>query len=693
MIDSTVAAIATAVISVVLAFVMTILAARKKKKASLRPSTTVPTAGQLETTTPAMPPTVEPAAAKRAGAQLERLAPPMSRWIQTESGWKKNEDELVPEPKKPEAQAPAPAVPTTGQIEIATPARGASPEPPVVPPTEEQAAERAAQLERLATLPEHLQLGVTLPGMRELLLELPDDALEQVNAKIPLDKETGEPKFPTNDTFNGYANQFFTNLWAKEGKEGQPGDGLAVCERLKKLGSLHVGEATHFVSWFLATSIKTLLDALANFLEQQGLREEDTFFWVCDYVIRQGEDVKADLARLGDCVSAVGHTVLLMEPWHAPAPLKRAYCITEVYHTQKSGAQFAVVMSSAQQDAFDEALISDFDSIQASLSKVDVRTATCRDEKDTKAILDELERGVGFVACNTQVIGLLREALVAQARAALERLPAAERGTSRLINNLGMLLQDMGQLEEARPLYEEALQVRRETLGERHPGTLVLINNMGVLLKEMGKLEEAKPLYEEALQGCRETLGDRHRNTLASISNMGGLLKAMGKLEEARLLLEEAMQGCRAALGDRQPHTLTSINNMGYLLQDMGKLEEARLLLEEAVQASRETLGDRHPHTLISISNLADLLRTTGSLAEAELVLENTVVVVQEVLGNDHATTLKITAIAARLQHAQPGGAVAGKELLAATVARMVKVLGESHAQTGKYRKVLTEME
>ena len=189
-----------------------------------------------------------------------------------------------------------------------------------------------------------------------------------------------------------------------------------MCERLQKQGSPHVGEATVFVSWFLNTPIATLLDALANFLEQQGLREEDTYFWVCDYVIRQN-DVKTDLAWLGDCVSAVGHTVLLMEPWHAPAPLKRAYCIKEVYYTQKSGAQFDVVMSSAQQAAFEKALVRDFHSIQASLSKVDVRTATCRNAEDTKAILDELEQGVGFVACNTLVIGLLREALVDQARA------------------------------------------------------------------------------------------------------------------------------------------------------------------------------------------------------------------------------------------------------------------------------------
>ena len=135
--------------------------------------------------------------------------------------------------------------------------------------TEEQTAKRAAQLKRLSALPEHLQLGVTLPGMRELLLKLPGDALEQVNANIKLDEKTGEPKFPTNDTFNGYANQFFMNLWAKLAKEGQPeGDGLAVCERLKEQGSPHVGKATHFVSWFLATTIETLLDALANYLKQ-----------------------------------------------------------------------------------------------------------------------------------------------------------------------------------------------------------------------------------------------------------------------------------------------------------------------------------------------------------------------------------------------------------------------------------------
>jgi len=110
-----------------------------------------------------------------------------------------------------------------------------------MPPTEEQATKRAAQLERLAALPEHLRLGVTLAGMRELLKQMPPGAVEQANAKIPREEGKrvgcftwkGKPRFPKNDAINGYTNQYWFTKWAEEAKAGQPqGDGLAVCERL-----------------------------------------------------------------------------------------------------------------------------------------------------------------------------------------------------------------------------------------------------------------------------------------------------------------------------------------------------------------------------------------------------------------------------------------------------------------------------
>ena len=72
----------------------------------------------------------------------------------------------------------------------------------------------------------------------------------------------------------------------------------------------------------------------------------------------------------------------------------------------------------------------------------------------------------------------------------------------------------------------EALEVLRETLGNRHPKTLNSINNLGHLLKDKGDLAAAEPLYREALEVKLETLGRRHPSTLSSINNLGMLLQA-----------------------------------------------------------------------------------------------------------------------------------------------------------------------
>ena len=70
-------------------------------------------------------------------------------------------------------------------------------------------------------------------------------------------------------------------------------------------------------------------------------------------------------------------------------------------------------------------------------------------------------------------------------------------------------------------------------LGNKDGSTLTYIDRLGLLLKAEGKLDEAKPLFEEVLTGKRETLGDKHPSTLPSINNLGFLLRAEGKLDEA----------------------------------------------------------------------------------------------------------------------------------------------------------------
>ena len=206
-------------------------------------------------------------------------------------------------------------------------------------------------------LPKRLLLGVTIGAIKVHLESLPQDVVTQANANIPRD-EDGELLYPPSDELNGYVNQVSVKLQDANS---------SFTERLQQQGSPHVGPAEVFVSWYLGTPMHSLLDALQQYLQQHAL-SSDTKFWLCDFCIRQGDSELSDVNRLGEIVSAVGRTVLLLEPWDAPVPLKRAWCVFEVYHTQRSKARFDVIMSSQQQRDFEHALVHNFDKISGAIA-------------------------------------------------------------------------------------------------------------------------------------------------------------------------------------------------------------------------------------------------------------------------------------------------------------------------------------
>ena len=80
------------------------------------------------------------------------------------------------------------------------------------------------------------------------------------------------------------------------------------------------------------------------------------------------------------------------------------------------------------------------------------------------------------------------------------------------------MLYSLGRMKEAEPLFAEALRLRREELGERHPDTITSLNNYAVALQALGRMDEAEPIYAEALRLRREVLGERHPDTLSSLS-------------------------------------------------------------------------------------------------------------------------------------------------------------------------------
>jgi eukaryotic-like serine/threonine-protein kinase len=212
--------------------------------------------------------------------------------------------------------------------------------------------------------------------------------------------------------------------------------------------------------------------------------------------------------------------------------------------------------------------------------------------------------------------------------------------TLRSISEMGALRGQMGQLEEQRRLYREAMIGYRELLGERHVHTLTATGSMGAHYSRSGELELAEHYFVDGLEKSRESLGSDHSQTLTALNNMGTLLGDQELFDEAMPYFREVLDIRRRRIGDKHPDTLSSVNNMGWLLQQKGRLDDALPYYREALDGRRQVLGNDHPSTMLSVNNMSFLLGALGRHEEAEPFSLEVVQNARRMYGNDHHRTL-----------------------------------------------------
>ena len=110
--------------------------------------------------------------------------------------------------------------------------------------------------------------------------------------------------------------------------------------------------------------------------------------------------------------------------------------------------------------------------------------------------------------------------------------------------------------------YERALAIFEEVLGPEHPKVGTLVNNLGGVLQDMGDLEGAREHIERALAIDEAAYGHDHPEVGRDVNNLGLVLKAMGDLEGAREHYERALAICRRAYGEGHPRTQIVLRNL-----------------------------------------------------------------------------------------------------------------------------------
>ena len=176
------------------------------------------------------------------------------------------------------------------------------------------------------------------------------------------------------------------------------------------------------------------------------------------------------------------------------------------------------------------------------------------------------------------------------------RLGASPSSIASSLNNLGLTLSERGTLRRRRAAAARGhrhLAGARRTDGARR--VAVGLNNLASILRQQGRLDDAVPMLEQAIAIRRQRLGNGHPGWRRCSATSGQVFNAKGELAKAEPLLREALAIRRRAYGDDHPDTVTAVNNLTSLLHDQGDLAAAEPLYRAALGQRRQAPGHDAP--------------------------------------------------------------------------------------------------
>ena len=157
----------------------------------------------------------------------------------------------------------------------------------------------------------------------------------------------------------------------------------------------------------------------------------------------------------------------------------------------------------------------------------------------------------------------------------------------RVFSNYGIILQNLGNLEEAKLLLLKAIKVKPD-YAEAH-------NNLGIILRDLGKLQDAELSTRRAIK-LKSKYAEAH-------NNLGTILIRIGKKNKARLSILESIK--------LKPDYAEAHCNLGIILRDLGKLQDAELSTRRAIRINT-SFAEAH-------NNLGTILKDLSKLQDAEL--------------------------------------------------------------------------
>lgn len=234
---------------------------------------------------------------------------------------------------------------------------------------------------------------------------------------------------------------------------------------------------------------------------------------------------------------------------------------------------------------------------------------------------------------------VFREALH-EARQIFEKLSgdfdADPRIRSGILNDLAMLLDELGDLKGARWRMELAIEIDEENYPSDHAVFAIRYSNLAFILHDLGDVSGAISLLDRAIEIDKKTYDANHPSLAIRYAKRAMLLNEVGDWPGAQLQMARAIEIWENAFVSNHPTLAKAYGNYAMILRDMGDLSGARGRIEHVIGMLENTYDLNHPVLASGHSNLAMILRDMGDLAGARLHQEGAIKILEKAYDANH---------------------------------------------------------
>lgn len=227
--------------------------------------------------------------------------------------------------------------------------------------------------------------------------------------------------------------------------------------------------------------------------------------------------------------------------------------------------------------------------------------STTENERLRVLLIIHLAKAYSFLGLYNRSKQLLNELLVEFEGKGVQ---TEENDIAYVKNDLALTLRELGELQEAKFLFQNVLEIAKRNYGLMHPLVAIGYSNLATVLSDLGDFEAAKELLQKAIEIDNRNYKNDHPNLAIRYANLATISQKLGNFRSAKELLIKAIESNEKNYGINHPTTALNYSNLAVILQNLGEFQMAKQLLRKAYSVALNNLGKEHPISNIIRKNL-----------------------------------------------------------------------------------------